>query len=91
MKLLKKWASYRSALQWILALRLLSWSFLTPCNLRRSIQESGIGVGWFNGKIGSQRFKKLRKLKNKAVYMAPVACGGATDANSKLRADRLTY
>ena len=40
-------------------------------------------------KIGSQKFKKLRKLRNKAVYMAPVACGGATDANSKLRADRL--
>ena len=26
-------------------------------------------------KIGSQKFKKLRKLKNKAIYMAPVACG----------------
>ena len=40
-------------------------------------------------KIGSQKFKKLRKLRNKAVYMAPVACGGAKDTNSKLRADRL--
>ena len=40
-------------------------------------------------KIGSQKFRKLRKLRNKAAYI-PVVCGGATDANSKLRADRLT-
>ena len=71
-------------------LRLLSWSSLTPCNLRRSIQETGIKVGGFNGKIGSQKFKNLRKLRNKAVFMAPVACGGAKDTNSKLRADILT-
>ena len=72
-----------------ISVTLVELVFSNFCNLRRSIQETGIGVGWFNMKIGSQKFKKLRKLRNKAVYMAPVACGGATDANSKLRADRL--